>query len=69
MDVRTTAEVEKGALEGALNYNINDANFKEQLKKLDKSKAIFVYCQGGVRSARAATTCKELGFKEIYDMK
>ena len=68
LDVRTPEEVAAGALEGANNLNIKDADFKEKLAKLDKDKPVFVYCQGGVRSAKAADICKEMGFKEIYDM-
>ena len=69
IDVRTPEEVAEGALEGAQNININDADFKDKLSKLDKNKAVFVYCRSGGRSGRCAQTCKEMGFKEIYDMK
>jgi rhodanese-related sulfurtransferase len=68
VDVRTTEEVAKGKVENALNIDIYSKKFDEEISKLDKSKAIFVYCKGGTRSAEAANKCKELGFKEIYDM-
>lgn len=68
IDVRTPEEVAAGALEGANNINFNDADFKEKMSKLDKSKPVFVYCKAGGRSGQAAAACKEMGFKEIYDM-
>ena len=68
VDVRTPGEVADGTLENATNINFKEADFKEKMAKLDKNKPVFVYCQGGVRSAKASSACKEMGFKEIYDM-
>jgi phage shock protein E len=68
IDVRTPEEVNAGAIEGSTNIDFNAAEFKEKMAKLDKSKPVFVYCRAGGRSAKAANVCKELGFKEIYDM-
>lgn len=69
VDVRTPEEVAEGAIEGAQNINFYDADFKDKLSKLDKNKAIFVYCRSGGRSGKCAQICKEIGFKEVYDMK
>lgn len=69
LDVRTPEEVAEGALEGAQNINFYDADFKDKLSKLDKNKPVFVYCRSGGRSGKCAQMCKEMGFKEIYDMK
>jgi rhodanese-related sulfurtransferase len=68
VDVRTTEEVAKGKVEGALNIDIYSKKFVEEISKLDKNKPLFVYCKAGGRSAEAAEKCRELGFKEIYDM-
>jgi len=68
IDVRSPEEVATGVLEGATNINFNDAEFKGKMSKLDKSKPVFVYCKAGGRSGQAAAACKEMGFKEIYDM-
>ena len=69
LDVRTPEEVAEDALEGAQNINFYDADFKDKLSKLDKNKPVFVYCRSGGRSGKCAQMCKEMGFKEIYDMK
>jgi len=69
LDVRTPEEVAEGALEGAQNINFYDADFKDKLSKLDKNKPVFVYCRSGGRSGKCAQMCKDMGFKEIYDMK
>jgi phage shock protein E len=69
LDVRTPEEVAEGSLEGAQNINFYDADFKDKLSKLDKNKAVFVYCRSGGRSGKCAQMCKDMGFKEVYDMK
>lgn len=68
IDVRTPEEFEKGHLSHAQNINWNDDNFNKQVEKLDKNQAVYVYCQGGGRSASAAARLAELGFKHIVDM-
>lgn len=68
IDVRTPAELEGGVIEGAANINFQSPTFDAELEKLDKEKPVFVYCQGGVRSASAAKKMKAKGFKEIYDL-
>lgn len=68
VDVRTTEEVAKGKVDAAINIDIYSKKFEAEIQKLDKNKPVFVYCKGGTRSAEAAQKCKELGFKEIYDM-
>jgi rhodanese-related sulfurtransferase len=69
LDVRTPEEVAEGALEAAQNINFYDTDFKDKLSKLDKNKPVFVYCRSGGRSGKCAQMCKDMGFKEIYDMK
>lgn len=69
LDVRTPEEVAEGALEAAQNINFYDSDFKDKLSKLDKNKPVFVYCRSGGRSGKCAQMCKDMGFKEIYNMK
>lgn len=69
IDVRTPQEYKDGHLKSAANIDYKSAAFKDQIGKLDKSKPVFVYCLGGVRSAAAADILHESGFTEIYDMK
>lgn len=68
LDVRTPEEFAKGHLNQAQNINWNDDDFNSRVGKLDKTKPVYVYCQGGGRSASAAARLAELGFKDITDM-
>lgn len=68
LDVRTPGEFADGHLAESTLINYYDSDFKEQVEKLDKSKPVFVYCKGGVRSANAAKILAESGFKEVYDL-
>lgn len=68
IDVRTPQEFGEGAIDGAINHNVHDADFQQQLEQYDKTKPILVYCKSGGRSAQAAETCENAGFKEIYDL-
>jgi rhodanese-related sulfurtransferase len=68
VDVRTPAEVANGKIKGATTININDADFKDKISKLDKSKPVAVYCGVGGRSGRASTMLTQLGFKQVFDL-
>jgi rhodanese-related sulfurtransferase len=68
LDVRTPDEYANGHLAESILINYYDGDFKNQVSKLDKSKPVFVYCKGGVRSASAAKILTEAGFKEVYDL-
>jgi rhodanese-related sulfurtransferase len=68
IDVRTPGEYSKGTVYDALNIDYYADNFKSDMDKLDKTLPVFVFCAKGGRSASAASVCKELGFKEIYDL-
>ncbi|MEZ4900830.1 MAG: rhodanese-like domain-containing protein [Spirosomataceae bacterium] len=48
--------------------NFMDADFKQQVEKLDKNKPVFVYCAAGGRSTKASQILKEAGFKTIYNL-
>ena len=45
LDVRTPGEFAEGHLENAINLDYYSDTFKEDLKKLDKSKTYLVYCR------------------------
>lgn len=47
VDVRTADEYQNGHVEGAVNIPVDE--LREKLSSLDKSKAIVVYCQVGLR--------------------
>lgn len=69
VDVRTPGETAKGIIEGAEMIDFHDQGFVTEIQKLDKEKPIVVYCAVGGRSASASDKLKDLGFKEIYDLK
>ena len=68
VDVRTPEEYQSGHIGNAQNININAANFKAQMEKLDKSKPVAVYCAVGGRSGRASALLTQWGFKTVYDL-
>lgn len=68
LDVRTPNEWNAGKIASSKCINYNDATFKEQVQKLDKTKPVFVYCAVGGRSTKASQILKESGFKLIYNL-
>jgi rhodanese-related sulfurtransferase len=68
LDVRTPQEYRSGHLNGSINLDFRSTSFADELVVLDRSKPYLVYCRTGVRSGRAATLMKSLGFREIYDL-
>jgi rhodanese-related sulfurtransferase len=67
LDVRTVSEVKEGALTNAKNI-VYDDSFSSKIGDLPKEAPIFIYCKGGVRSAKAAAILEEKGFK-VYQLK
>lgn len=53
IDVRTPAEFAEGHLPGAVNIDINGADFAAQVAELDPEGEYAVYCRSGNRSAAA----------------
>lgn len=68
IDVRTPGEYTQGHLLKSTNINFNDPGFARNIGSLDKTKPVFVYCQVGGRSGKAAKLLIDKGFKEVYDM-
>ena len=54
IDTRTPAEFSEGHIPGAVNIDINSADFEAKVAELDKSRPVAVYCRGGRRSKEAA---------------
>lgn len=68
VDVRTPEEYAEGHLQNAMNINFNSDYFAAQVAKLDKTKAVYVYCRSGGRSGAAVRQMQEMGFVELYNM-
>jgi rhodanese-related sulfurtransferase len=68
LDVRTPGEYADGHLSGSVNIDWNSPGFSDAVKKLDKTKPVYVYCAVGGRSSQAKKTMASMGFKEIHNM-
>jgi rhodanese-related sulfurtransferase len=69
IDVRTPEEFSGEHIEGAKNINFFSTDFEKQLKNLDKEKICLIYCASGRRDAKSIEKMKNLGFKEVYNIK
>ncbi len=70
IDVRTPEEFKKGNINGALNMNFyGEEEFNSQLKTLDHSRPIFIYCKSGGRSGKTYKMLKDMGVEKVYDLK
>lgn len=68
IDVRTPKEYNAGHIDDAINIDfLSGDNFSGTMNKLDKTKPVYIYCQMGGRSHKAAQKLKEMGFTTIFD--
>lgn len=67
IDVREPNEFEKGHILGARNIPLTQ--MKQRLVELRKDKPVYLYCQGGSRSARAAQLLHKKGYEDISQLK
>ena len=68
LDVREPDEFEQGALPGAVHLPRGHLEFQVEGRLPDKSRPVVVYCAGGVRSAFAAKTMQDLGYRDVVSM-
>lgn len=68
IDVRTAGEFAQGHIANAKNIDVNSNDFQQKVSKLDKNKAIMIYCLSGGRSSNAMNVLSSMGFKEIYNL-
>jgi rhodanese-related sulfurtransferase len=69
LDVRTPAEFAGGHLEGAVNIDIQSADFAEQISALPLDGDYVIYCASGNRSGVAIGQMEALGFTNLTDAK
>jgi sulfur-carrier protein adenylyltransferase/sulfurtransferase len=69
LDVREADEVEQGYLKKAIFLPRGFLEVKVEKTLPDKNQPIVVYCAGGTRSALAAKTLQDLGYKDVYSMR
>ncbi len=68
IDVRSPEECAEGMIDGAVNINLFDPNFVEQVGKLDKTKDYYMICRSGGRSGSAAGAMAQMGFNSVHNM-
>ncbi|MCL2489109.1 MAG: rhodanese-like domain-containing protein [Propionibacteriaceae bacterium] len=65
IDVRTAAEFAAGHLQGAVNIDVQSADFGTTIANLPKDGTYIVYCQSGVRAGNAQSQMKAAGFTDV----
>ena len=68
LDVRTAKEFADGHVAGAVNIDVNQADFAQKIDELDRSKTYIVYCRLGRRSRKAVGIMAAKGFKNLYNV-
>ena len=68
VDVRSAAEFSLGHIPNPQNIDALSPSFDDDIKLLDKSKPIMVYCKYGTRSAKCSKKLQAAGFIKIYDL-
>jgi rhodanese-related sulfurtransferase len=69
LDVRTPDEFKEEHIEGAINIDYYLGNFKDEVNRLDKGKTYLIYCRTGRRSSDAFNIMRQLGFRQVYEIK
>ena len=70
VDVRTPREYKGGHIGKAINIDLfQGGSFRQAIEKLDKNKAVYLYCRSGSRSKKAAQKILDMGFEKVYDLK
>ena len=68
LDVREPDEYDQGAVPGAVHVPRGQLEFNVEGRLPDKARPVAVYCAGGVRSAFAAKTLQDLGYRDVVSM-
>jgi glyoxylase-like metal-dependent hydrolase (beta-lactamase superfamily II)/rhodanese-related sulfurtransferase len=67
LDVREPAEYDHGHVPGSI--NLPQADLASRLEELPRDRPVYVLCQGGFRSLRAARFLKQMGFEQVASVK
>ncbi|PIQ30229.1 MAG: thioredoxin 1 [Bacteroidetes bacterium CG18_big_fil_WC_8_21_14_2_50_41_14] len=68
LDVRTLGEFKNGHIADAGQLNYYALDFRRKLLLLSKDQPIYLYCNTGYRSQRAAEILVKNGYKEVYNL-
>ncbi|TYP70041.1 rhodanese-like domain-containing protein [Paenibacillus methanolicus] len=67
LDVREAGEFRRGAIPKAVNIPLSALG--RRLGEIPKDRSVYLYCQSGVRSKRAARLLKRKGYSRIAHLK
>lgn len=67
LDVRTPAEFASGHLDGAINIDVQSADFDAAVSELELDDSYVVYCRSGNRAATAIDRMSALGFTSLQN--
>lgn len=68
LDVRTPSEFANGHITGAGQLNYYNSDFRQKLLLLPKDQPVYLYCNTGYRSKRAAEILSENGYTKVYNL-
>ncbi|MEO0543680.1 MAG: rhodanese-like domain-containing protein [Pseudomonadota bacterium] len=68
LDIRTGREFRSGHIEGAININYFDRNFRDQIARLDGTKTYIMHCAAGGRSDASIRILRDAGVTNVYHM-
>lgn len=67
IDIREQREFEGGHILGARNIPLSQ--LKMRIGEIRSDKPVYLYCQNGMRSGRAAQMLHKKGIKDLYQLK
>ncbi|GAB3052094.1 rhodanese-like domain-containing protein [Virgibacillus ainsalahensis] len=67
IDVREPQEFDKGHILGARNIPVSQ--MRQRLVEIRKDKPVYLYCQSGARSSRAAQLLRKKGYTDLNQLK
>lgn len=68
LDVRTQNEFKNGHIANAGQLNYYALDFRKRLLMLPKNEPVYLYCNTGWRSEKAAQILTENGYKNVYNL-
>jgi rhodanese-related sulfurtransferase len=69
IDARGPEEFAFNHIEGAINFNLQSADYAGSVQLLNKNRPVFIYSIQTVRSGALAKDLQNKGFTEVYDLK
>jgi len=68
IDVRTPAEYAQGHLQGAVDIDVQAADFSSKIAGLPHDGTYLLYCRSGSRASQAKTIMDQAGFTSVTNL-